>query len=88
MRKRLNPALAVEGVVLTMLDGRTNLGIQVVQEVKRYFKGGVFGTVIPRNVRLSEAPSHALPIHLYDPRSAGAQAYRDLARELIERNEE
>ena len=88
VRKRLNPALAVEGVVLTMLDGRTNLGIQVVQEVKRYFKGGVFGTVIPRNVRLSEAPSHALPIHLYDPRSAGAQAYRDLARELIERNEE
>ena len=88
VRKRLNPALAVEGVVLTMLDGRTNLGIQVVQEVKRYFKGGVFGTVIPRNVRLSEAPSHALPIHLYDPRSAGAQAYRELARELIERNEE
>ena len=88
VRKRLNPALAVEGVVLTMLDGRTNLGIQVVQEVKRYFKGGVFGTVIPRNVRLSEAPSHALPIHLYDPRSTGAQAYKDLARELIERNEE
>ena len=88
VRKRLNPALAVEGVVLTMLDGRTNLGIQVVQEVKRFFKGGVFGTVIPRNVRLSEAPSHALPIHLYDPRSAGAQAYRELARELIERNEE
>ncbi|MDO4356262.1 MAG: AAA family ATPase [Clostridia bacterium] len=88
VRKRLNPALAVEGVVLTMLDGRTNLGIQVVQEVKKYFRGGVFGTVIPRNVRLSEAPSHALPIHLYDPRSAGAQAYRDLTRELIERNEE
>lgn len=88
VRKRLNPALAVEGVVLTMLDGRTNLGIQVVQEVKRYFKGGVFGTVIPRNVRLSEAPSHALPIHLYDPRSAGAQAYKELSRELIERNEE
>ena len=87
VRKRLNPALAVEGVVLTMLDGRTNLGIQVVQEVKRYFKGGVFGTVIPRNVRLSEAPSHALPIHLYDPRSAGAQAYKELSRELIERNE-
>ena len=88
VRKRLNPALAVEGVVLTMLDGRTNLGIQVVQEVKKYFKGGVFGTVIPRNVRLSEAPSHALPIHLYDPRSTGAQAYKDLSRELIERNEE
>ena len=88
VKKRLNPELAIEGVVLTMLDGRTNLGIQVVQEVKRYFKGGVFGTVIPRNVRLSEAPSHALPIHLYDPRSTGAQAYKDLARELIERNEE
>lgn len=88
VRKRLNPALAVEGVVLTMLDGRTNLGIQVVQEVKKYFRGSVFGTVIPRNVRLSEAPSHALPIHLYDPRSTGAQAYTELARELIERNED
>ena len=67
VRKRLNPALDVEGVVLTMLDGRTNLGLQVVSEVKRYFKGKVFATVVPRNVRLSEAPSHGLPIHLYDP---------------------
>ena len=88
VRKRLNPALAVEGVVLTMLDGRTNLGLQVVQEVKKYFKSRVYGAIIPRNVRLSEAPSHALPIHLYDPRSAGAQAYKELSRELIERNEE
>ena len=87
VRKRLNPALDVEGVVLTMLDGRTNLGLQVVGEVKKYFKGKVFKTVVPRNVRLSEAPSHGLPIHLYDARCSGADAYRNLARELIERNE-
>ncbi len=87
VRKRLNPALDVEGVVLTMLDGRTNLGLQVVSEVKRYFKGKVFATVVPRNVRLSEAPSHGLPIHLYDPLCAGADAYRKLASELIKRNE-
>ena len=88
VRKRLNPALDVEGVVLTMLDGRTNLGLQVVSEVKRYFKGKVFATVVPRNVRLSEAPSHGLPINVYDPRSAGAEAYRRLAEEFIEWNEE
>ena len=87
VRKRLNPALDVEGVVLTMLDGRTNLGLQVVGEVKKYFKGKVFTTVVPRNVRLSEAPSHGLPIHLYDARCPGADAYGKLARELIERNE-
>ena len=87
VRKRLNPSLEVEGVVLTMLDGRTNLGLQVVSEVKRYFKGKVFSTVVPRNVRLSEAPSHGLPIHLYDPGCAGADAYRKLANELIKRNE-
>ena len=87
VRKRLNPSLDVEGVVLTMLDGRTNLGIQVVGEVKRHFKGKVFGAIVPRNVRLSEAPSHGLPIHLYDARSAGAQAYELLAEEFIERNE-
>ena len=74
-------------LVLTMLDGRTNLGLQVVGEVKKYFKGKVFKTVVPRNVRLSEAPSHGLPIHLYDARCPGADAYRRLAAELIERNE-
>lgn len=87
VRKRLNPGLEVEGVVLTMLDGRTNLGLQVVSEVKKYFKGKVFSTVVPRNVRLSEAPSHGLPIHLYDPNCTGADAYRKLAAELIKRNE-
>ena len=87
VRKRLNPRLEVEGVVLTMLDGRTNLGLQVVSEVKKYFKGKVFSTVVPRNVRLSEAPSHGLPIHLYDPHCTGADAYRKLASELIKRNE-
>lgn len=88
VRKRLNPELAIEGVVLTMLDGRTNLGLQVVQEVKKYFKGRVYGSVIPRNVRLSEAPSHGLPIHAYDARCSGAQAYKELAAEFIEWNEE
>ena len=88
VKKSLNPRIEVEGVVLTMLDGRTNLGIQVVEEVKKYFKDRVYSSIIPRNVRLSEAPSHGLPIHLYDSRSTGAQAYRDLAAEFIEWNEE
>ena len=87
VKKRLNPALEIEGVVLTMLDGRTNLGLQVVQEVKKYFKSRVYGSVIPRNVRLSEAPSHGEPINIYDSRSAGAEAYRALAAEFIEWNE-
>ena len=87
VQRRLNTRLSIEGVVLTMLDGRTNLGIQVVQEVKRHFRGQVYGTIIPRNVRLSEAPSHGLPIHLYDPSSMGAEAYRDLAEEFINRCE-
>lgn len=86
VRKRLNPSLDVEGVVLTMLDGRTNLGIQVVGEVKRHFKGKVFGAIVPRNVRLSEAPSHGKPIHLYDAKCPGAEAYFALADELMERN--
>ena len=86
VRKRLNPSLDVEGVVLTMLDGRTNLGIQVVGEVKRHFKGKVFGAIVPRNVRLSEAPSHCKPIHLYDAKCPGAEAYFALADELMERN--
>ena len=86
VRKHLNPALDVEGVVLTMLDGRTNLGLQVVGEVKKYFKGKVYKTVVPRNVRLSEAPSHGLPIHVYDAKCPGAVAYRQLAQELIDRH--
>jgi len=88
VKKRLNPQLEIEGVVLTMLDGRTNLGLQVVQEVKKYFRSRVYGAIIPRNVRLSEAPSHGLPINVYDPRSTGAEAYKRLAEEFIEWNEE
>ena len=87
MRKKLNPALAVEGILLTMYDARTNLCAQVVQEVRSHFKQEAFDTMIPRNVRLSEAPSYGLPIHLYDARCAGAKAYVELADELIERNE-
>ena len=86
VKKGLNPALEIEGVLLTMLDGRTNLGLQVVQEVKKHFKGKVFATTIPRNVRLGEAPSFGLPIHLYDKRSTGAEAYLSLSREVIARN--
>ena len=86
VKRTLNPALDLEGVLLTMLDGRTNLGLQVVDEVKKHFKKKVFATTIPRNVRLGEAPSHGEPIHLYDPRSTGAEAYRALAREVLERN--
>ncbi|MEW8977813.1 MAG: AAA family ATPase [Symbiobacterium sp.] len=88
VREALNPRLEVEGVVLTMFDGRTNLSIQVVEDVKRFFKGQVYRSIITRNVRLSEAPSHGLPITLYDPRSKGAEAYMELAREVIERVEE
>ena len=87
MRRKLNPALKVEGILLTMFDARTNLCAQVAQEVRSHFKDEAFDTVIPRNVRLSEAPSYGLPIHLYDARCTGAAAYRELAAELIERNE-
>ena len=86
VKKGLNPALEIEGILLTMLDGRTNLGLQVVAQVKKHFKGKVFSVTVPRNVRLGEAPSHGLPIHLYDSRSTGAEAYRGLAREVISRN--
>lgn len=86
VKRGLNPALEIEGVLLTMLDGRTNLGLQVVAEVKKHFKNKVFSTTVPRNVRLGEAPSHGLPIHRYDPRSTGAEAYRALAREVLSRN--
>ena len=81
--QKINRRLSIDGVVLTMLDARTNLGIQVAQEVRKVFKGKVFSTVIPRNVRLGEAPSHGTPIHLYDPRSLGAQSYQALAKEFL-----
>ena len=82
VQKHLNTDLAIEGVLLTMLDARTNLGIQVIEEVKKYFRDKVYQTVIPRNVRLSEAPSHGKPIILYEPRSRGADVYLDLAKEV------
>ncbi len=85
VRKRLNPMLKVEGIVFTMFDGRTNLSIQVVDEVKRHFRQQVYKTIIPRNIRLSEAPSHGKPVVVYDPRSRGAEVYRDLAREVLKR---
>ncbi|MDD3336255.1 MAG: AAA family ATPase [Eubacteriales bacterium] len=86
VQRGLNPGLDIEGVLLTMLDGRTNLSIQVVESVKKHFKSKVFSVAIPRNVRLGEAPSHGVPIHVYDPRSQGAESYRQLAQELIARN--
>jgi len=85
VRKRLNPGLKVEGIVFTMFDGRTNLSIQVVDEVKRHFKDQVYRTIIPRNIRLSEAPSHGKAIINYDPRSRGAEVYNDLAMEVLKR---
>lgn len=84
VKRHLNKSLEVEGVVLTMFDARTNLSIQVVEEVKKYFNDKVYRTVIPRNVRLSEAPSYGLPIILYDPKSRGAECYMDLADEVLE----
>lgn len=83
VQKHLNKNLAIEGVLLTMLDARTNLGIQVIDEVKKYFREKVFKTIIPRNVRLSEAPSHGQPIITYDPKSRGAEVYLDLAKEVV-----
>ena len=83
VQKHLNKELKIEGVLLTMLDARTNLGLQVIEEVKKYFRDKVYKSVIPRNVRLSEAPSHGMPIALYDERSRGAETYLELAREVI-----
>ena len=83
MKRKLNPPLTMEGVLLTMFDSRTNLSLQVAEEVKRHFPGQVYATVIPRNVRLSEAPSHGKPINAYDPYSRGAEAYKMLAEEMI-----
>lgn len=86
VKRTFNPRLDIEGILLTMLDGRTNLGIQVVDQVKKHFRKQVFATVIPRNVRLGEAPSHGQPISIYDPKSTGAMAYQALAREVLARN--
>ena len=85
VRKHLNPKLNIFGVLLTMFDARTNLSIQVVDEVKKYFRQKVFKTIVPRTVRLGEAPSFGKPIVLYDGRSRGAEVYRDLAQEVLER---
>lgn len=85
VRKHLNPKLEILGALLTMFDARTNLSIQVVEEVKKFFQTKVFKTIVPRNVRLGEAPSHGKPIVLYDSRSRGADVYRDLAKEVMER---
>ena len=87
VQKHLNKTLEIEGVVLTMYDSRTNLSTQVAHEVEKYFGNKVFQTIIPRNIRLSEAPSHGLPISLYDKDSKGAETYKKLAKELILLNE-
>lgn len=83
VQKHLNKSLKIEGVLLTMFDARTNLGIQVIEEVKKYFQQKVYQTIIPRNVRLSEAPSHGQSIITYDPKSRGAEVYLELAKEVI-----
>ena len=83
VQKHLNENLMIDGVLLTMFDARTNLGIQVIDEVKKYFQDKVYGTIIPRNVRLSEAPSHGEPIIIYDSRSKGAEVYLELAKEVV-----
>jgi len=86
VQKNLNQDLEIEGVVMTMYDSRTRLSAQVAEEVKKYFSSKVFDTVIPRNIRLSEAPSHGLPITIYDPLSKGARTYKKLAKELLNNN--
>ncbi|WP_042277482.1 ParA family protein [[Clostridium] dakarense] len=88
VKSRLNPSLDIQGVVLSMFDGRANLSIQVVEEVKRYFKGSVYTTLIPRNVRLAEAPSHGKPVIYYDSKCRGTEAYMELAEEFIDLEED
>ena len=88
VKKHLNKELELEGAVLTMYDARTNLSNQVVKEVKNYFEDKVYKTVIPRNVRLSEAPSFGMPISIYDPKSKGAKCYEKLVKEVLKKNEE
>ena len=87
VQKHLNKHLMIEGVLLTMLDARTNLGIQVIEEVKKYFQDKVYQTIIPRNVRLGEAPSHGMPIITYDSKSRGAEVYLELAKEVMANGE-
>ena len=87
VKTRLNPSLQMEGVVFTMYDARTNLSLQVVEDVKSNLNTNIYKTIIPRNIRLAEAPSHGLPINLYDTKSTGAESYRLLAKEVIEREE-
>ena len=86
VKRSLNPHVELEGVLLTMYDARTNLAMQVAEEIKRFFPGRVYATVIPRNVRLSEAPSHGKPINVYDRGSRGAEAYEAFAREFLKKN--
>ena len=86
VQSNMNPELRIEGVLLTMLDGRTNIGLEVIEEVRKYFKNKVFNTIIPRLVRLVEAPSHGRPINDYDPLSRATLAYQNLAKEVISRN--
>ena len=88
VKQRLNPNLEIEGVVFTMYDARTPLSLQVVENVKETLTNTIYKTIIPRNVRLAEAPSHGMPINIYDSKSAGAEGYRDLADEVIERGEQ
>ena len=88
VRKKMNPSLELEGVVFTMYDARTNLSLQVVENVKQNLNERIYKTIRPRNVRLAEAPSHGMPINLYDSRSTGAESYRLLAAEVISRGEE
>ncbi len=87
VQERLNSNLKIDGVVFTMYDARTNLSSDVVDTVKENLNATVYQTIIPRNVRLAEAPSHGLPINLYDPKSSGAESYRNLAKEIIERKD-
>lgn len=88
VKKRLNPNLTMEGVVFTMYDARTNLSLEVVENVKNNLKQNIYKTIIPRNIKLAEAPSRGMPINIYDPKSAGAESYKLLAEEVINHNEE
>lgn len=88
VKRNMNPELEIQGVILSMFDGRTNLSVQVVEEVKKYFREKVYTTVIPRNVRLAEAPSYGMPVIQYDPKSSGAIAYMEFADEFLSGEEE
>lgn len=85
VRKKYNPSLELDGIVITMFDGRLNLSLQVLEEIKKYFPGKIYRTPVPRNVRLSEAPSYGMPVRYYDKSSRGAAAYNDIAKEITER---